>query len=96
MNKRDEYVEKLKSQLDQWNAEVSKYEAKAREAQVGMRAEMDRQLESYRSHRDHAMEQLRQVQSASGEAWVDLMRGADDAWAKMREAFERARSHFQK
>jgi len=96
MTKRDEYVEKLKAQLDQWNAEVAKYEAKARETQAGMRIEMDKQLETFRHQRDHALEQLRQVQSASGDAWVDLMRGADDAWAKMREAFERARSHFQK
>jgi len=29
MSKRDEYVEKLKGQLDQWNAEVAKWEAKA-------------------------------------------------------------------
>jgi len=29
MSKRDEYVEKLKVQLDQWNTEVAKWEAKA-------------------------------------------------------------------
>ena len=96
MSKRDEYVEKLKSQLDQWNAEVTKWEGKSREAQASMHAEMDKQLEAYRRQRDQALEQLRKVQSASGEAWVDLMRGADDAWAKMREAFERARTHFGK
>jgi hypothetical protein len=39
---------------------------------------------------------MRRIQSSSGEAWIDLMRGADDAWARMREAFEKARSHFQK
>ena len=42
------------------------------------------------------MERMRQVQAASGDAWLDLVRGADDAWAKMREAFEKARSHFNK
>jgi len=36
------------------------------------------------------------VQSATRDAWKDLSRGADDAWAKMRESFEKARSHFQK
>ena len=61
-----------------------------------MRAEYEKQLQAYRHQRDQALEQMRRIQSASGEAWVDLMRGADDAWAKMREAFEKARSNFQK
>lgn len=96
MNKRDEYVEKLKKQLDQWNAEVAKWEGKAREAQSGMRAEYEKQLQAYRQQRDQALEHMRRVQSATGDAWMDLMRGTDDAWAKMREAFNKARSHFQK
>ena len=29
MEKRDEYVEKMKAQLDQWNGEIAKWEAKA-------------------------------------------------------------------
>ena len=96
MDKRDEYVEKLKKQLDQWNAEVSKWEAKAAQAQAGARAEYEKQLQAFRQQRDQALEHMRRVQAASGDAWVDLMRGADDAWARMRDAFNKARSHFQK
>lgn len=96
MDRRDEYVERLKKQLDQWNAEVAKWEEKTRQAQAGMRSEYEKQLQAYRDQRNHALEQMRRVQSASGEAWMDLMRGADDAWARMSEAFEKARSHFQK
>ena len=96
MDKRDEYVGRLKQQLDQWNAEIVKWESKARDAQSGMRADYEKQLQAYRHQRDQALEQMRRVQSATGDAWMDLMRGTDDAWAKMREAFDRARSHFQK
>jgi hypothetical protein len=39
---------------------------------------------------------MRRVQSATGDAWVDLVRGADEAWSRMREAFEKARTHFHK
>jgi len=96
MMKRDEYVEKLKSQLDQWNAQVMQWEAKAREAQADVRANYEKQLDAFRRQRDEALEQMRRVQSATGDAWIDLMRGADDAWSKMREAFEKARSQFHK
>ena len=96
MTKRDEYVGKLKQQLDDWNAEAAKWEAKAKAAQAHMRADYEKQLATFRRQRDHALEQMRKVQTSSGEAWQELVRGTDDAWAKMREAVEKARSHFQK
>ena len=96
MTKRDEYVDKLKAQLDQWNAEVTKWEAKAQKAHANARAEYDKQLKEVHRHRDQALEQMKKVQAATGDAWVDLVRGADEAWAKMREATEKARSHFNK
>lgn len=96
MTKRDDYVKKLKAQLDVWNAEVTKWEAKAKSAQADVRTEYEKQLEVIRRQRSQAMERMRQVQAASGDAWLDLVRGADEAWSKMREAFEKARSHFNK
>lgn len=96
MSKQDEYVEKLKAQLDQWNTEVTKWEAKAQKAQAGARVEYEKQLKELRRQRDQALEQMKRVQAASGDAWVDLVRGADEAWVKMRESFEKARSHFNK
>ena len=96
MNKRDQYVEKLKSQLDAWNADVAKWEAKSKSAQADMRAEYEKHLESLRRHREQALEQMRKLQAETGDAWIDLVRGADDAWARMREAFEKAQSHFHK
>ncbi|MGH8641142.1 MAG: hypothetical protein ACRET6_05495 [Burkholderiales bacterium] len=96
MTKRDEYVDKLKKQLDDWNAEAAKWEAKAKAAQAGVRADYEKQLAAFGRQRDQALEQMRQIQAASGEAWQDLVRGTDDAWARMREAVEKARSQFKK
>jgi len=96
MSKRDEYIEKLKAQLDQWNAEVAKWEAKTKGAQAGLRIDYEKQLEAFRNQRNQALEQMHKVQAATGDAWLDLVRGADDAWKKMQEAFEKASSHFHK
>jgi predicted secreted Zn-dependent protease len=96
MSTREEYVQKMKTQLDQWNADVSKWEEKTKSAQAGMKAEYEKQLESLRSRRDEAMYQLHLVQVASSEAWMDMMKGADAAWKAMGEAFMRARGHFEK
>ena len=92
--KREEYIAKLKTQLDQWNAEMAKWESQAAEAQVSMRAEYEKQLVAIRRHQDQAREQLRKVQAASGDAWMELSRGADEVWAAMRKAFEKASAQF--
>jgi lipid II:glycine glycyltransferase (peptidoglycan interpeptide bridge formation enzyme) len=94
--KRDEYIAKLKTQLDQWNAEMAKWEGQATQAQANMRAEYEKQLAAIRQHQGHAKEQLRKVQAASGDAWMELTRGADEAWAAMRQAFEKAHAQFKK
>lgn len=93
---RDEYVQKLKAQIDQWNAEVSKWEAKAKESQAHMKEEYEKQLGNVRSKRDEAMYQMKLMQNASHDALQEVMRGADEAWKNMQEAFNRARSHFEK
>jgi lipid II:glycine glycyltransferase (peptidoglycan interpeptide bridge formation enzyme) len=96
MISRDEYVQKLKSQIDQWNAEAAKWEAKAKQAQAGMQADYAKQLEQYRGRRDAALAELRRLQSASADAWKDMMRGADAAMKSMQEAFDKARSKYEK
>jgi hypothetical protein len=93
---RDEYIQKLKAQIDQWNAEAAKWEAKANQAQAGMQAEYKRQLDDFRARRDAAMAEVKRLQSASADAWRDMMQGADAAFKSMQEAFEKARRQFQK
>jgi hypothetical protein len=93
---RDEYVQKLKTQIDTWNAEAARWEERMRKAQAGMKAEYERQLESFRSRRDEAMAELRRLQSASSDAWTEMMRGAEASMKSMKEAFERAQRSFDK
>src|SRR5437763_17170279 len=91
MPSRDEYIQKLKSQIDQWNAQAKDWESKARSASAAMRAQYEKQLEQYRVRRDAAMAELRRLQGASAEAWQQVMRGMDEARKSMQDAFERAR-----
>jgi lipid II:glycine glycyltransferase (peptidoglycan interpeptide bridge formation enzyme) len=96
MVNRDEYVQKLKSQIDKWNAEMARWEGQAKKAQVGLQAEYAKQLEQLRQRREEALAQLRKVQNASLDAWTEFMRGTEEAWKRMGEAFDKARSRFDK
>lgn len=96
MTTRKEYIEGLKTQLDKWNEEITKWEAKAKVTKTDMRIDYEMQLEALRKQREQAAEKLQALQATAGEAWKDMVLGADEAWKKMREAFEKASSHFQK
>jgi hypothetical protein len=96
MKTRDEYVAKLKTQLDRWNADVTKWEAQAKSAQADMRKRYATQLEEVREHREAALYNLKLIENASAAAWQDFTRGADEAWERMHEAVKKARTHFEK
>lgn len=85
MISRDEYVQKLKEQIDHWNAQAAKWESGNA-----------KHVEQFRARRDEALAELRRVQSASANAWRDMMRGADSALKGVQEAFDKARKQFDK
>lgn len=93
---RDEYVEKLKSQIDLWNAETTKWEARAKAAGHDAQAEMARQMDQLQARRDEATAEMKRLQNASADALADMMRGADAALKSMQDAFEAARRQFDK
>ncbi len=85
MISRDEYVKKLKEQIDHWNEQAAKWETASA-----------KHLEQFRARRDEARAELRRVQSASADAWRDMMRGADSALKSVQEAFDKARKEFDR
>lgn len=96
MTTRNEYVDSMKKHIDQWNSEIAVWEAKARVARTDLQIDYEMRLEGLRKQRDEAMVKLDVLQKSAGDAWQELAQGADEAWAKMREAMQKASSHFQK
>ena len=96
MKTRDEYVESMKAQIDRWNAQLARWEHEAAAARTDMRKKYDAQLAQVRAQREKALYQLKLLEDASGSAWTDLTRGADEAARKLSEAIAQASSHFAK
>jgi uncharacterized coiled-coil DUF342 family protein len=93
---RKEYVEQLKTKLDEWNADIGRWEEKARAAKNDLRIDYEMKLDDLRKKRDEATAKLKELQASSEEAWKELKAGADTAWTAMREAYDKAKTHFQK
>ena len=96
MLNREQYVKQLKAQLDAWNTKAEKWEAKTKEVQANAHAEYDKQLAAFRAQCDKALEQMRKLQAASGDAWQQFVRDTDQAWEKTREVYETTSAQFYK
>lgn len=95
MNDREDFVERLKAQLDDWNAQIRKMEAEARKSAAGAGVQYEEHLKRMRAQRDQAQRKLTELQKAGDAAWDDMRKGAEDMWATMEESFRKAMSHFK-
>ena len=95
MDNRDEYVEKMKAQLDLWNDQVAAWEAATRGATAEAKTELEKQVGIMKSRADDLVFRMELLKGASADAWQDVARGADEARKTMHDAFEKARLHFK-
>ncbi len=91
---REQYVARMKSQLDQWNAQMAAWESAAHAAKAEAKTEWEKQVGILRSRIDDMAFRVEMLKGASGEAWQEVARGADEARKAMQESFDRARSKF--
>ena len=94
MSLKDEYIGKLKQQLDQWSVDIDVLEARAREADDEFRANRDAYLEALKARRDVAKFRLALLKDSAGDAWQELKKGSDEAWESIRHAVVEARKKF--
>ena len=95
MTGRDEYVVRMKAQLDLWNTQMAAWESAARQATSGARSELEKQMGIMRSHLDDMAFRMEQLKGASTDAWQEIASGADEARKAMHDAVEKARTRFK-
>lgn len=92
---RDAFVKKTKAKLDEWNAEISMLEAKARQKEADIQASYRRQIDSLKTRREKVAKDLEKINHAGGDAWQDLRAGMSLAADSLREALHSAWTRFQ-
>ena len=91
MSLKDEYLEKLKTQLDEWSADIDELETRARQADAEFRAKFEEQLSALRTQRDSANAKFMEIRESAGDAWLELKKGGDEAWESIKKAVLEAR-----
>lgn len=94
MSKRDEYVEKLKHKLDDWNDDIDELEAKTDHVKADMKEKYKEELAVVRQQRETVKQKASELIDSSEGAWEELKIGVEEAWHKLTEAIDRAHSKF--
>jgi len=90
MEKRDEIVERLKRQIDQWNREIGELETKGRMAKKEVRAAAEQQVKELRDRRAELQVRLGELQRAGEGAWQELAQGLETASDALKKSFQKA------
>lgn len=94
MSDRQQYIENIKSNLDQWNAEIDKLEAHAKLAEADAKVEYQKHLAELKQRRADVSNKLDALRNASDEAWEDIKSGAEMTLNTMRETLSSVISRF--
>lgn len=94
MSERNEYIRRMQSKLEKWNAEIDVLSAKADVAEAEARANYLKQIESLRNKRSDARQRLDELKSAGEGAWQDMKAGVESAWSALGDAVDSAKSRF--
>ena len=99
VSKKDEFLEKMKSQLDdlnyRWNIERNKFEAQAQHFSADAKKKLDEELDNFRKLRKDMKSKLADLDTAGENAWDDLKEGSEAAWKALSESFKKALDHFK-
>ncbi len=95
MSTKDEYVQKMHTKLDQWNAEIDKLALKADQEKEEARVEYYKQIEELRAGTRHARMRLEELRQAGESAWQDMKAGVEMAWDAIGVAVDSAKSRFK-
>lgn len=93
---RDKYVEELKAQLDQWNAQLAKMEQMTQKTSAAAKAQYEQQLKDLRQRNKEVQQKLLEIQQANLDSWEDLRAGIEKSWGVMEDSIKQAWSRFNK
>lgn len=96
MINRDEYVERMKKQIDEWNTKLAQWQAEVQKAQVHVKTQYEAQIKVLEKQRDETVKRLNETREASQAAWQEVSKGAESAWKALHASYEKAWSEFHK
>ena len=95
MDEKQLYQQKRQAQLDEWQAEIDKFKAKASGASADAQLKLNEQIKVLEGKLTVGKAKLKEIAEASDDAWESIKGGAESAWASLKSGFSEAASKFK-
>lgn len=91
---RDQFVETLKAQIDQWNADIAKLEARMKDASGEAERQYAEVIAETSRYRADAQARLAEGLKSSSDSWDRTRGDMETAWKDISEGFRKAWGRF--
>jgi len=95
MEKKEEYREKLQTQLKEWKAKIDTLEGKASTLSSEVKADMLKEIEELRRKKVVVNERWNDLQKAGGEAWDTMKEGVEKGATDLKHALDKVITRFK-
>lgn len=92
---KEEYKEKAKAQLKEWNAQIDLLKAKADNAAADLKISYKEELELLRVKQVAAIDKLKEIESASEGTWDKVKETADKTWDDLKTSISNTMAKFK-
>ena len=92
---RDQYVSKMKAQLDEWNASIAALEERGSEIKEDAKVKYHEQLVALRARRAEGEKKLEEVQAATESTWEQVKLESDNVWEAFKDSYQAFAAHFK-
>lgn len=91
MSKRDEYVKKMKTEIDEMNEQIDKLAVKSEHAKKDLQAKYKQEMADLRAQSDKAATKLDELKDASEDKWDSMTAEME----KISDAFKHSYNYFK-
>lgn len=96
MGMREEYQSFMERQLNDWKAYIERLKAQTEQMNAQAKTNFDQHLELMHTKQNEAWEHFLKLKSASEDAWKDSKQQLDKAWNEMKSSADRITDYFDK
>jgi chromosome segregation ATPase len=98
MTTKNEYLDKLKCQLDEWQGDLEQLQAKAADAAGDVKAKYEAQMVELRAKLNEGQAKWEEFKDSADDLWDDVKEEAEEKWAALskgfKESIEKVKSFF--
>lgn len=95
MSNKELYKQKMQAQLDEWEAEGGRLEAKAAGASANAQLKLNKEINTLKGKIEQGKTKLAEIADASDDAWESIKEDLDSVWDSLKSAVGDAKAKFK-